>query len=188
MSGANEGELSRVLELLWLTWRGVNDNKAMWSWARLNRCMQDALHLAIEAGLEFGLDDFAYISQKFKWMYWAGDGEGFYCHAVSGNNISAIKSFEKHRNRKPFIVNNVIQWWQNKDTHRNRGRLAVGSTFIRQGERISITSFNDKDGNVIACSYEPREHDGKGYFFGVLKVRHIYKFTHKDLGKREEDK
>ena len=182
----NEVKLSPALELLQLAWRGVNDNKAMCSWARLNRCMQNALHLSIEAGLDFGLDDFAYISTKFRWGYWAGDSEDFYSHAVTQNSMSAIKAYEHYRNRQPFIVNGVIQWWRNADIHRNRGRLAVGSKFIWQGERITVTSFDDKDGKVIVCSYKPREHDERGYLIGSLKVGHIYKIAHKDLVKRRE--
>lgn len=176
-----EKKLSPALELLYLTWYGVHENKTMWSWARLNRCMQNALHLAIEAGLEFQLDDFTYVSQKFRWGYWSGDGEDFYCHAVTENNMSAIKSFEHHRNRKPFIINDVFQWWRDTTTHRNRGRLAVGSRFMWQGERTTVTSFDDKDGKVIACSHKPREHDERGYLVGSLKIKHIFKLTHKDL-------
>ncbi|GAG99541.1 unnamed protein product, partial [marine sediment metagenome] len=153
----NEVKLSPVLELLRLTWWGVHENPTMWSWARLNRCMHDALHLTIEAGLEFGLDDFAYISKKFRWGYWAGDGEGFYCHAVIENNMSAIKAYEYHSNRKSFIVNDVLQWWRCSNTSRNRGRLAIGSTFTWQGERVTVTSFDDKNSKVIACSYKQRQ-------------------------------
>ena len=176
----NEVKLSPAVELLALTWRGTY-NSVLWSWARLNRCMQDALHLAIEAGLDFGLDDFAYISKHFGWGYWIGDGEGVYCHAVVANNTSAIKAFEHYRSRKPFIVNGVTQRWINMDTHRNRGRLAVGSKFIWLGEIVAVTSFDDKNGKVVVCSYKPREHDEKGYLTGSLKVEHLYKLTHKDL-------
>lgn len=174
-------KLSLALELLEITWVGVHSSTAMWSWARLNRCMQNALHLAIEAGLEFGLHDFAYISNNFNWAWWAGDGEGFYCHAVVENNRSAIKAYEYHHNRKPFIVNDVVQSWGSGCTVRGRGRLAVGSGFVWQGERVIVTSFDDKENKIIACSYKPREHNEQGYICEPLKVKHIYKITHEDL-------
>ena len=177
----NEIKLSPVLELLRLTWHGIHINKAMWSWARLNRCMQDALHLAIKAGLVFGLDDFDFISKNFRWGYWAGNGEGYYCHAVSENNISAIKAYEHYRNRKPFIVNNVDQRWLGSFTPRKRGRLTIGSTCVWLGERITVTSFDDKNKNIIACSYKPQKCDERGYICEPLKVAHIYKLTHKDF-------
>lgn len=176
-----EVKLSPALELLRLTWHGVHLNKEMWSWARLNRCMQDALHLAIEAGLIFELNDFDYISTKFRWEWWSGDGEGFYCHAVVENNRSAIKAFEHHRNRKPFIVNDVTQWWLGGRTPRKRGRLAVGSKFMRRGIWLTVTRLDDKNGRVIACSYKPRKHDKHGYICESLKSEHIYRLTHKDL-------
>ena len=176
----NEVKLSPAVELLQLTWRGAH-NSSLWSWARLNRCMSDALHLAIEAGLDFRLDDFAYISKYFRWGYWVGDGEGVYCHAVVTNNMSAIKAFEHYRNRKPFIVNDVLQVWCFSSTHRNRGRLAIGSKFMWLGQGVTVTSFDDKNHRIIACTYKPREHDERGYLIGSLKVEHIYKLTHKDL-------
>lgn len=178
----NEVKLSPAVELLQLTWGGSYNSK-LWSWARLNRCMYDALHLTIEAGLDFGLDDFRYISKYFKWGYWVGDAEGVYCHAVVTNNMSAIKAFEQYHNRKPFIVGDVLQVWRYQDTHRNRGRLAVGTHFTWQGARATVTSFDDKNGKVIACTYKPQERDERGYLTGVLKVEHIYKLTHKELKK-----
>lgn len=175
-----EKELSSAIKLLEITWRGAY-NSPLWSWARLNRCMYDALHLAIEAGLEFELDDFSYIDKYFRWGYWIGDGEGVYCHAVVANNMPAIKAFEHYRKRKPFIVDGVIQWWMNKDTHRNRGRLAIGSKFMWQGERVTVTSFVGRGERITACTYKPQQRDDRGYFIGSLKVEHIYKLTHKDL-------
>ena len=176
-----ETKVSPARELLLCVWYGVCDNKALWSWARLNRCMQTALHLAIEAGLKFDLDDFAYIARSFRWGHWAGDGEGFYCHAVAENSMPCIKAFEHYHMRKPFIVDDVAQWWDNHYTYRNRGRLAVNSTFTWRGERVAVTSFNDKKGELIACSYKPREKDERGYLIGSLKIKHVYKLTHKDL-------
>ncbi len=176
----NEDKLSPALALLQLTWRECH-NSVLWSWARLNRCMQTALNLTIEAGFEFGLEDFNYISKHFKWGYWIGDSEGVYCHAVLANNMPAIKAFEHYRNRKPFIVDDILQVWRHEDTHRNRGRLAVRTHFTWQGERVTVTSFDDKNSKVIACTYKPQERDERGYLTGTLKVKHIYKLTHKEL-------
>jgi hypothetical protein len=145
--------------------------------------MQDALHLAIEGGLKFEIDDIAYIADYFSWGYWASDGEGFYSHTVVANNVSAIHALEHYFNRKPFIVDNVSQSWVGNYnfTERTRGRLAVYARFSWKGERVTVTSFNDKQGYVVACSYKDHKRDKDGYFTGALKVKHLYKITHKDL-------
>ncbi|KKM62861.1 hypothetical protein LCGC14_1517360 [marine sediment metagenome] len=167
-------KMSPALEILHLTWYGVHENASLWSWARLNRCMHTALDLAIEAGFEFGLDDFYEIAGTYRWGWWAGDGEGFYSHAVNANNMSAIKAYEHYRGRKPFITNNVSQ-----PAARQRGRLAIGTHFTWLGEQVAVTSFDDKTKVVVACSYKdrpPRPAD-----WTRLEVKHIYKLTHKEL-------
>lgn len=52
------------------------------SWRVLNECLQDALLLAIMAGMKFDPDDFEYIDKNFRFYFWGGNdghmlGEGF---------------------------------------------------------------------------------------------------------------
>lgn len=173
---------SQVIQFLDLVWNGVNHNKTNFSWVRLNDSMRRGLHLAIISQLKFDIDDFDYISKHYRWGYWASDGEQFYFRAILENNVSAIKSIEKHWNRKPFITDNVsLQKGSMGHSERKRCRLCVGAEFYWNGERVTVTSFKDKEALVIACSYTPYEADDRGYFTKGHDVKHIYKISHKDL-------
>lgn len=82
------------------------------SWQRLNQSMSSALSLAITSQMRFALDDFERIAADFRIGYWGGNdghmlGEHFYklaCDGTHGPNMSACLSFEKWKDRKPFLV------------------------------------------------------------------------------------
>jgi hypothetical protein len=168
---------SPATRFLMHVWNSVQTNKSMWSWLRLNSCMHEALSLAIKSSMDFYLDDFTYIANNFNWGRWVGDAEWVYSHAIVENNKSAIYAFEKCRKRKPFIVDTVNV---KSGRIRQRERLAVGFSFLHNNSWIDVTSFNDKDNIIIACSYKPPVKDDRGYW-GKREVEHIFKLTHKDL-------
>lgn len=149
-------------------------------------CQQDALRLAIRALLPFDEDDMAWIKKNtyFTWHAGNGDnwGEDYYSVACGAGNISAARSFEKMKGRKPFI------WkWTVKHggcigrVERSNDRLSVGDEFICRNVKLSVTSFNDADGLIICCTYKKQERDERGYVIGPLKVEKLYKIDHKQL-------
>lgn len=170
---------SLAIQFLLLIWNGIHESKTMWSWNRLNSCMHNGLHLAIESALTFGIDDFSYIAKEFRWAWWASDGEQYYSRAVAENNMSATHALEKYFNRKPFIANEVDPPFVARQ--RQRCRLAVGARFKWNNEWVSVTSIDDKQGIVRACSYKPYERDERNYIIRARRIEHIYRITHKDL-------
>ena len=175
---------SPAIELLDLIWRKSQKGKFD-SYRILNGSMKDALRLTIYSGMEFYPRDFNYISDHFRFGYWGGADNGgfaesFYTIAVYYSNISACKAFEFWKKRKPYITNGVILHWNYSSSCHKRGRLAVGSEFVWQGEKVAVTSFSEDGKNLVACSYTPYEFE-KGYASGGHKPKHIYKITHKDF-------
>jgi len=164
---------SKVIQLLDLVWKGVAENKSMWSYRRLNGSMDDGLRLAIYSGMSFDIDDINVIEGKFDCGWWGGDKESYYSLAVECGNTSAAKALEKHYKRNPFFVNDV--------NDRKRDRVCIGSKFKWNGDLVYVTSFKDNEGLVIACSYTPYIPDDRGYMTGGHKVKSIYKITHEDL-------
>lgn len=191
----DEVKLSEAMTLLTHIWKCALRVKPF-SDRRLSATMDDALELAIKGGLKFALEDCADISKTFKvgagyfTEQFLSFGDGFYTKAVISKNMSACHTFEHCKGRKPFMmtrvdhptyyVSGIFDWTRPRD------RLALGSKFIWQGERVTVTSFDDKNGKVIACSYKPQKRDEKGYISEPLKIAHIYKLTHKDLKGREQ--
>lgn len=148
------------------------------SWDRINRSVNASLRLAIDSGQRFDLDDFRDFYVDFNGGFWL-NGEEFYAQAVSCRNLSAAKSYETYRDRKPFIV----------DSHNgSRQRVAIGTRFPWKCEDVTVTSFvgkDDADGEaIIACSYHERKegkHDNK--------VKRRFHITHADiLADRKEGK
>lgn len=172
-----ETNKSTVIRTLDLVWDAVHRSNT-WSWLRLNSCMHKALKLAIISGMKFEAGDLGYISQEFRWGWWCGDGEHYYTLAVAENNMSAIHALKTHWGRKPFITDNVHPAGAQP---RQRGRLACATQFYWNGEMVTVTSFNEHEGIVIACTYKPYELDERGYCTGPRKVAHIYKISHKEL-------
>src|SRR5207253_434140 len=79
-----------------------------------------------------------------------------YCSACGsdrsdgGGNLSAAISLESYLGRTPFI-------WAERT--KSPGRLCVGSEFTWKGERLKVTSFDDKAHTLTACSYT-KDYDG----------------------------
>jgi len=142
---------SDAVRFLRLAWIGIT-SKSDYSWRELNSCMHDSLTLAIQSNLRFNEDDFSKINSDFRWFYWnGGGGEGYYNLAVSRHNTSAIKALEHYWHRQPFITNVLY------GNHPRRQRLVVGSQFFWIGQRVTVTSFNDEAGKVVAVIYRKPE-------------------------------
>jgi hypothetical protein len=165
---------SAVIKMLELIWD--NEGKAQGdgcSWTRLNGALQSGLSIAVECGFKFNLGDFATLCEErpkgFRFGYWSGqDGERWYSMACAverghGGNLSAARSFEQWRNRKPFIL---------KTFDNPSGiRLAIGHRFdwtkdgvIKEGSQrclVAVTSFDDADGTLRACHYKGVVGEGK---------------------------
>lgn len=172
----NQSPARKLLQILW-------DNKmdgTGFSYQRINEGMGSALYLAIRLGMKFRTDDFAEIHKDFRGHYWFGtdndhsQGERFYSAAAEVGNLSACQSFEKWKERQPFI-------YEGK-------RLYHGAIVEWQGETCAVTSFSDDGVYLTLCSYKERPHryDGRTYFNGKIKKR--YKVTLVELRAIENEK
>ena len=84
-----------------------------------------------------------------------GFAERWYSMAILQDNLSAAYSFEKWKDRRPFIFDTVTgykSWTGRKGAHRT-SRLAVGFQFVWQGEVFCVTSFGDHGAHLVACTY-----------------------------------
>ncbi len=111
------------------------------SWTRLNSAMRDATKIAIEAGLTFGVGDFATFAKELRSTYWIGDGECIYAAACEVGNLSACQSFETWRKRPAFVQDGK--------------RLHVGADMTWDGKRCKVTSFDRLGEFIAACTYKP---------------------------------
>ncbi len=160
------------------------------SWLRMNQGLLEGLMLAVKLGLEFGENDLVAILDRFRGGYWFGSNfEMFYTCAVVYNNRSAWKAYETHRNRTPFIWTpaRLRQTWGGGDQGiNNPPRLTVGCEFAWKGERVTVTSFNDEKGYLVAQSYTREESEdcptcGHQKTWPKDKILHRYQITHADL-------
>ena len=173
--------LSGAMELLTVVWR-QSQRTRQHSWRCLNGSMHEALLLAVSSGMEFGADDFRYMSEHFRMGYWCGDLEYFYKDAVVVRNASAWKAFEKYRERKAYFFAPAVV-----GGNVTPARLVVGTTFAWLGEKVTVTSFNDGDTpHLNACSYViskgtqcDRCHLHLQY--PEKKILHRFKITYQDL-------
>lgn len=165
---------SPALTLLRHVWKNIDYR----SHALANDAMQRALSLAIESGMEFGVDDFAAIKAEFRPQYWL-NMESAYSRACAadrahGENTSAYKAIEKHLGRKPFLVV--------PNAHAaSKIRLCEGRRFdwhidLKQRIRVTVTSFADDQSAVIACSYKV-PNDGSY----ERKIDRRFRITHDDI-------
>lgn len=133
------------------------------SWERLNHTMRDALLLAIGGGLVFEPGDFSHIRSNYRSGYWIGESDEWcYAMAVACCNPSAVASFERYKNRSPFIADDVSpkrSEWLHMTGSRVKERLAVNSTFPWKGKTVIVTSFAEDGKSLTACSYKPRIED-----------------------------
>lgn len=131
------------------------------SWRRLNSAMKDAFKLAITCGMRFDVGDVGDMAGMFAAHHWWGDLEWAYGEAINGShgpNPSAYQSIEKHKGRKPWIVM--------ERPGQPKIRLSVGAQFFwfepisaddpakAVAHRVWVTSFDDANDRVVACSYE----------------------------------
>lgn len=147
-------KISDVIKLMDLVWHAANIDDGAFSWSRLNGSMRDSLSLAIKSGFEFAASDFETILSKYRAGYWWGDAEWCYSLAISAGNLTAVKSFEGYCKRQEIIADGVqSERHGGFRANRNRERLAVGFSFTYGAERPVVTSFNDEEHRIVACTY-----------------------------------
>ena len=179
-----EKQLSPAIQLIDLVWE-KSFQCMPHSWERFNAAMQDALRLAIKSGMVFELNDFKYISDNYRFGYWAGNdghmqGERYYTEAVIKNNTKAVQSFEAWKKRKPFIFRDVGSDFGYGDMDERKScRLFVGSKFKWKSEKVKVTSFSEDGKYVVACSHKDKQKDD----YSPVEVKHIYKISNADLRK-----
>ena len=142
---------SPALTLLRHVWS--HECKAVpFSWERVNWGMQDALRLAITAGLTFAKGDFVVLASKCRTTRWLDRQQAYAC-AIGASNASAYQAMECDWNLTPIIADDVKgdQHGHGYRFDRERERLAVGFSFAYRGLRPEVTSRR-KD-HVIACTY-----------------------------------
>jgi hypothetical protein len=170
---------SPARKLLQILWESRMDATG-WSYERLNQGMRSALYLAIRMGMRFRPDDFSEIHKDFRGSYWFvtdndhSQGEGFYGEAVEVGNLSACQSFEKWKNRQPFM-------YEGK-------RLFHGAIVEWAGHTCAVTSFSEDGSYLTLCAYfnRPSRHNGRTYFTG--KIKHRFKVTLVELRAIENEK
>lgn len=133
--GHGDSDAIALLKLVW-------DRTEPGSWSRLNAAMQSALKLAIEAHMEFYPWDFKRIQGRFNAGYWIGQdggyGERWYALACTERHVTACKSFELWKGRKPFR-------WDGE-------RVYVGRRFKWAGLMVACTSMDAE--SFVVCSYK----------------------------------
>lgn len=181
-----EKQDSPVIRFLYEAWRS-SQKATGHSWQRLNHGMRDALFLTVQMGFEWQAGDYNEAMKRFNGGYWIG-AEGFeqlYKTAVLYRNSSAWQSLEAHANRKPFIVKGASSY-----VHGNMGnglaRLVVGAEFQWNGERVTVTSFNDEKGYLVAQSYSHGKAEicktcSRVLSSGERKIQKRYQITHPDI-------
>lgn len=124
----------------------------------------------IEYDYSFAVEDFQRFDDELRLSAWLGaDHEWYYTLALNNDNLSAMRSFEAWKKRKPFILDGK--------------RLAVGSRVKWKGEDVTITSMDGDQ--CIACSYEPKP-DPK--YANKRKIFHRHTITAEELQKIEKAK
>jgi len=177
-----ESQPSAPIKLLTLVWERAQTATSH-SWLKLNHVMDDALSLAIRAGMEFELDDWGKPMDRFRPGYWRHD-ENHYRLAVIYRNASAWKAIEKYLNRKPFIVPGASIHTSTGDGPAGHGlaRVIIGAQFPWEGHRaVVVTSINDAKGYLVACARKPWEQE-------VDPARHVKPNTGALAAERERIK
>jgi len=144
------------------------------SWRKLNQTLREALSLAIRSEMQFEKDEIERIFNDLGGAHWFGDDEWVLGKACILGNASAARSFLAWKGRKRFV-------WPKCDEPRSRAvsrlnLLYVDREFPWNGETVSVTSFNDEDGTLTACSYT-----GGKRFTHTSKIKHRYTITPADL-------
>lgn len=141
------------------------------SWRRLNAAMQDAVRLAISAGLTFHVGDFGRIRERFRGGYWmSGDGaEGVYAFAVKEKNVSACTSYEAMQKRPPLF-------W-------NGERVCIGTRLLWNGQIANVTSFAAS--GVVACSHHKDGRLDRRYTITIEQLLDAEQARHEAQGIRD---
>ena len=166
---------SKVITLLDLVWSNTNAAVGH-SHERLNHAMRNALELAIGSGFEFAAADVKYIRSNYRSHFWIGEtDEWIYTLAVKVGNMSAIKSFEKYKDREPFIAAKVEVGSNGDYLHlagnRQKERLAVGFNFMFEGRKCTVTSFAKDQSFLTAYSYKKVKCQHSKYFTDKVDKR-----------------
>ncbi len=186
MKTPKESPAVQLMAHLW----GNSQEATGHSWLRLNQGLNEGLFLAVKIGMEFGENDISTIFARFRGGYWFGANfESFYRCAVEYNNRSAWKAYETYVKRTPFIwtpANLSASWGGGGKGVKNPARLVVGATFQWKGEKVTVTSFNDDKGYLVAQSYtreqsEDCEACGHTKTWPKYKILHRYAITHEDF-------
>jgi hypothetical protein len=180
---------SPAVQLMSLLW-GKSQEATGHSWLRLNQGLREGIFLAVKIGMEFAENDLAEIGKRFRGGYWFGDSfETFYHCAITYNNRSAWKAYETYVKRTPFIWTPATlraHYGGGGQGTTNPPRLAVGAEFAWKGERVTVTSFNDEKGYLVAQSYIREKSEncaecGRQKTWPKDKILHRYTITHADL-------
>jgi hypothetical protein len=132
-----------------------------------------AVRLAIRSGLTFDVDDVAKMAahKVDGWgVFWFDCGESDYAIASGSergfDNVSFCRSFEAHRERKPFMVRDVADGWRRgtPTLHKTGSRMYIHRRFhwLVDGAlaMLECTSFAD-DGLSFIGTLTKQVKDGK---------------------------
>jgi hypothetical protein len=187
-----ELEPSPALTILRQVWRHVGSGRDDHSWVQLNGAMKRALLLAIEAGFRFDGDDFDRFAREFspmdKWLGVDGIEHAYQvaCDGPHGPNPSAYQAVESWLGREPFLVAETARGGSGKDPLGPKVRLYVGKTFdwrdgLKKRVKVTVTSFNDEKGHIIACSYKEQTRESGSFVYTDRKVDRRFSITRDDI-------
>lgn len=143
------------------------------SYSVLNEQITNAVRMAARS-FEWQEGDLsAVLAEAGRGLY--GTTEQLYATAVAAGNRSFCLEYERHVNRKPILVDNVIHHGY---TSRKRDRIAEGTRFRWDGDLVTVTSFAD-DGAAIACSYANEDESRRSGH--RLKIKRRYRITVEDV-------
>lgn len=145
---------------------GTSNKRRRWAYQR-------AIALAIEANISFFPNDFVELRDAqtgayhgCPWWWGVTTLEDWYKAASQYGNTSAARAIEELLGRKPFLFPTF---------NRKQQRLAVGVDFTWEGLRVSVTSFDDKTSELIACATETNAETWR------TKVLRRFRISAKDL-------
>jgi len=161
-----KNDLITFLDLACGVRKGVEYSKE-----RFNHICSHAAQLAIGAGFVFDLETVKYKVGRGYYATSIFANESLYSLAVAEGNTSFCQAYEEWTGREPIIADEVTTsrvQFAHMAGYRQKERLHVGCSFMWQGERVTVTSFN-KDGAAIAVEYQ---HDADSMYYGKVKRRH----------------
>ena len=172
--------------------RKMFDDFAKGNWHTMNYTREKSNHvwldfwyLLIKSGFAFEKTDLVdirkYCSEDSYNPTWYGVDEGHYSVAVRCGNLTFAYAYEKLYGRIPFIGIGLDYYdcWPRYSKHNSpptMGRLVRSVRFQWQGERASVTSFNDEKKSLVACAYANTK---EGYASSKIKKR--FTITAKDF-------